>query len=72
MAGGGTESKRLARFRAFVGKEKLTPPTQYAKDEGMAEWYAEAFSLWKNDPEFLGDQYPKVKKWFDDGEHLKD
>jgi hypothetical protein len=68
----GNESKRLAKFRAFVGKEKLTPPTQYAKAEGMGEWYAEAYSLWKNDPEFLNDQYPKVKKWFDDGEHLKD
>jgi hypothetical protein len=66
------ESKRLAKFRTFVGKEKLTPPTQYAKAEGMGEWYAEAYSLWKNDPAFLDDQYPKVKKWFDDGEHLKD
>jgi hypothetical protein len=70
--GAKSESKRLAKFRAFVGKEKLTPPTQYAKAEGMGEWYAECFTLWKNDPEFLTDQYPKVKKWFDDGEHLKD
>jgi hypothetical protein len=69
---GANESKRLGKFRAFVAKEKLTPPTTYAKTDGMAEWYAEAFSLWKSDPEFLGDQYPKLKKWFDDGEHLKD
>jgi hypothetical protein len=70
--GGATETKHLAKFRAFVTKEALTPPTQYAKSGGMQEWYAEAFSLWRADPRFLEDQYPKLKKWFDDGEHLKD
>jgi hypothetical protein len=70
--GGATETKHLAKFRAFVTKEALTPPTQYAKSGWMQEWYAEAFSLWRADPAFLEDQYPKLKKWFDDGEHLKD
>jgi hypothetical protein len=72
----GAQSKRLQAFVDFVTANKidLDPVTKYAKDNWPAragEFYAEAFSLWRNDPTFFGTYSPKLKKWFDDGEHLK-
>ena len=70
----GKRSARLQRFVGFVVDKGIKPFTQYAKDYWPAnpeEFYAEAFSFWRTDPKFLGSASPDLKKWFDDGEHLK-
>jgi Domain of unknown function (DUF4157) len=73
----GKRSARLQRFVEFVGKPRIKPIkpiTQYAQDNWPAkpeEFYAEAFSIWRTDPKFLSSASPDLKKWFDDGEHLK-
>jgi hypothetical protein len=58
----------------FVNQEHIDPPTDYARKHwpnDPDEFFAEAFSLWRNDPVFLGSYSSKLKKWFDDGNHLK-
>lgn len=70
----GTRSKRLQRFIDFVTTNSIQPVTKYAQDNWPAkpgEFYAEAFSLWHNDPKFFGTYSAKLKAWFDAGEHLK-
>ena len=70
----GANTKRLQLFVDFVNKEAILPPTAYAKKHWPgepAEFFDEAFSLWKNDPTFLGKHSARLKKWFDDGNHLK-
>ena len=73
----GTRSARLQRFVDFVspgGVDRIKPFTPYAKANWPAnpeEFYAEAFSLWHADPKFVEGAAPDLKKWFDDGEHLK-
>ena len=70
----GTRSKRLQTFVDFVTTNGIQPVTKYAQDNWPAkpgEFYAEAFSLWHNDPTFFGTYSAKLKGWFDAGEHLK-
>jgi hypothetical protein len=70
----GANTKRLQAFIDFVDKEKIQPPTAYARRHWRAEpaeFFNEAFSLWKNDPVFFGKYSPKLKAWFDGGNHLK-
>lgn len=70
----GTGSKRLAKFVTLVNANHITPLTQYAKDNWPgkpAEFFAEAYSLWLSNPTYLNDNAPKLKAWFDAGEHLK-
>ena len=67
------KSSRLAAFVAFVTKNKIPPLTAYAKQNWPGkpeEFYAEAFSLWHNDPTYLKNNAPKLKDWFDAGGHL--
>lgn len=67
------KSSRLAAFVDFVTKNKIPPLTSYAKQNWPGkpeEFYAEAFSLWHNDPTYLEDNAPKLKAWFDAGSHL--
>jgi len=66
----GGDTKRLKRFAAFVAREKIPPLTNYAKTK-TSEFYAEAFSLWRADPEYLKLAAPKLFTWFATGEHLK-
>jgi len=66
----GGQTKRLANFAAFVKKEKIEPLTEYAKT-GTGEFYAEAFSLFRGDPQYILRVAPKLHAWFDKGEHLK-
>jgi hypothetical protein len=70
----GKTSKRLENFVALVNANKIPPLTQYAKDNwpgNPEEFYAEAYSLWLTNPGYLNDNAPKLKAWFDKGEHLK-
>jgi len=67
-------TKRLQNFVDFVDKEGIKPFTAYAKKHWPgepAEFYDEAFSIWKNDPVFLDKHAKKLKAWFDGGNHLK-
>jgi hypothetical protein len=68
------QSVRLQAFVDFVTANNIEPVTKYAKDNWPAkpgEFYAEALSLWHNDPKFF-ESYSKVlKQWFDGGNHLK-
>lgn len=70
----GANTKRLQAFIDFVQKEKIRPPTAYAEKHWPgepAEFFDEAFSLWKNDPVFFKSYSPKLQAWFDAGNHLK-
>lgn len=64
------QTNRLKKFADFVKKEKIPEPTEYAKT-GIGEFYAESFSFFRTDPEFLKRVAPKLFDWFDKGEHLK-
>ena len=66
----GTSTKRLKRFKDFVTTENIKELTEYAKTD-TAEYYAEAFSLYRADPDYMQTAAPKLKAWFDKGEHLK-
>lgn len=70
----GANTKRLQAFIDFVNKENIPRPTAYAEKHWPAEpaeFFDEAFSLWKNDPIFFSKYSPKLKAWFDAGNHLK-
>lgn len=69
----GKRSSRLAAFVDFVTANKIPPLTAYAKvnwPDKPEEFYAEAFSLWHNDPTYLKKEAPKLNDWFDAGSHL--
>ncbi len=70
----GPNTNRLQAFIDFVNKESIPRPTPYAEKHWPgepAEFFDEAFSLWKNDPVFFARYSPKLKAWFDAGNHLK-
>jgi hypothetical protein len=70
----GSITKRLQAFIDFVNEHQIPPPTEYAArrwPKKPEEFFVEAFSLWKNDPAFFANYSPKLKGWFDAGEHLK-
>lgn len=70
----GKESKRLENFVALVNKHKIPPLTEYAKKNWPGhpeEFFAEAYSLWLNDPTYLEANAKPIKDWFDAGEHRK-
>lgn len=72
--GTGSDSKRLANFVSFVNKHKIEPFTDYARSNWPAhpaEFYAEAFSLFHTDPDFMQTNYKPLFDWFTNGEHLK-
>ena len=69
---GAPGSKRLKAFVDFVNAQKIKPLTTYAKDNWPAhpeEFYAEAYSIWLNDPDYLASQLPALKTWFDQGNY---
>ena len=39
--------------------------------QDQANRHAGTFSIWRTDPKCLSSASPDLKKWFDDGEHLK-
>jgi hypothetical protein len=69
----GASSKRLKDFTAYVKKNKIEPPTDYAREnwpKKAGELYAEAYSLYKTDPAYLEKHHPKLYEYFRDGKHL--
>jgi peptidoglycan hydrolase-like protein with peptidoglycan-binding domain len=74
VKGSGGHSKRLSNFVAFVNKNGILPFTEYARQNWPGtpdEFYAEAFSLFHTDPEFMQTNYKPLFDWFTQGEHLK-
>jgi len=72
-AAGAAGSARVKAFVDFVNKEKIAPFTPYAKDNWALkpeEFYAEAFSLWLADPDYLRTHQKKVFDWFAAGKYL--
>lgn len=70
----GANTKRLQHFVDYVNANNIGAITEYSKKhwpKEPAEFYDEAFSLWKNDPAWLGKHSQKLKDFFDQGEHLK-
>jgi hypothetical protein len=66
---------REKAFGDFVKDAKILPFTDYAaksaKKSDVGEFYAEAFSLYKLDRQFMQDNYPDLVKWFDGGNHVQ-
>ena len=63
-------SLRLQKFVDLVKANKIAPFTQYAKDnwpDKPAEFYAEAYSLWATDPEYLKNNAKALYDWFHAG-----
>lgn len=65
----GKTSKRLENFETYVKDNGLKSPTDYGTT-GMAEFYAESYSLYKTDPEYLKANNPKVFEYFENNKHL--
>ena len=61
---------RLTKFVDLVTKNHIAPITNYSK-EGDKEFYAEAYSLWLVDPEFMRTNYKVVFDFFENGDYLK-
>jgi hypothetical protein len=67
-------SLRLDKFVTVVNAANITPFTKYARDNWPykpEEFYAEAYSLWLTDPEFVKSQYKPVFDFFDSGDYAK-
>ena len=75
VTGAGGGSRRLALFVAFVKAKNIPRLTDYAARNWKAghpeEFFAEAYSLWLNDRQYLQSSAPLLVKWFDDREYLK-
>jgi hypothetical protein len=67
-------TQRLQRFVVMVKAAKIAPFSDYAKRQWPShpeDFYAEAFSLWLTDREFLEINARAVLDWFDQG-HYRD
>jgi hypothetical protein len=76
-ASNGRISRRLERFLKVVRDNHIDPITPYARAQWNAtpsvpeDFWAEAYSMWLNDPKQLAAKAPALKAFFDHGEHLK-
>lgn len=67
-------SLRLDKFVTIVKAASIIPFTTYARENWPykpQEFYAEAYSLWLTDPEFLKKEYAPVFNFFDSGDYEK-
>jgi len=70
--GNKARSKHLKDFVDMVNANKIPPLTDYAKKNWPShpeEFFAEAYSLWLNDPDYLAANALPLKNWFDSGGH---
>ncbi len=65
----GKQSKRLENFEKFVKDNNIKSPTDYGTN-ASAEHFAEAYSLYKTDPEYLKANNPKLFDYFETNQHL--
>ena len=66
--------RRVQKFVEFVTLKRISPLTQYAKDNWPykpEEFFAEAYSLWRTDPEYLKANAKPLLDWFTAGNYLK-
>ncbi|MCU1350760.1 MAG: Peptidoglycan-binding domain 1 protein, partial [Acidobacteria bacterium] len=73
-AGAVHRTLRLQKFVELVTLKKIAPFTDYAKKNWPfkpEEFYAEAYTLWLTDPEFLSHNYKDVYDFFEGGEYRK-
>ena len=73
-SGEAPESKRVQDFVEFVTLDRIPPLTQYAKDNWPfqpEEFFAEAYSLWLTDPEYMEANAKPLLDWFIAGNYLK-
>ncbi len=69
-----TRTLRLQKFIDLVTTNKIQRFTQYSKDNWLLkpqEFYAEAYSLWRVDPQFLENNYKVVFDFFETGDYAK-
>lgn len=74
LPGDANMSLRLERFVAVVNNHSITPITPYAAKNWPAhpeEFFAEAYSMWVNDPKRLEGLARPLKEFFDAGEQRK-
>ncbi len=64
-------SQRLKNFAAYVNNCKIPNVTKYA-GESAKEFYAEAYTLWLNDPEYLKVNANPLFNWFEGKFYLSD
>jgi Glucose-regulated metallo-peptidase M90 len=64
----GNVSRRLADFMRVVNQRRIAPVTAYAAT-GDEEFFAEAYSMWLNDPKQLAQKAPDLTRYFDEGKH---
>ncbi len=69
--------KRTLHLQSFVDlvtTNKIEPFTDYAKKNwphAPEEFYAEAYALWRTDPDFLSSNYKPVFDYFENGDYHK-
>jgi hypothetical protein len=67
-----TRSKLVQNFVNVVNTAKIKPFTKYASDNWPfkpGEFYAEAFTIWQNNPKFLSDNYKPIYDFFTTGKY---
>ena len=66
------DSKRVLEFVEFVTLKRIPPLTQYVRDNWPSkpeEFFAEAYSLWRTDPEYLKANAKPLYDWFTAGHY---
>ncbi|NNH06960.1 peptidoglycan-binding protein [Cellulomonas fimi] len=74
VTGGGGRSQRLDDFVAVVNANSIPPLTEYARRNWPGhpeEFFAEAYSFWRNDRQYLQTNAPALVTWFDGGGHRR-
>jgi peptidoglycan hydrolase-like protein with peptidoglycan-binding domain len=74
VTGAQGRSARLDAFVAHVQANRIPPLTAYAASNWPnhpEEFFAEAYSLWRNDRQYLQTNAPTLVAWFDAGSHLR-
>jgi hypothetical protein len=64
------ESAVLHNYEEMMRRTRSTAPTDYGATDG-AESFAESYSLFQTDPDWLRTNRPAVYQWFADGNHLE-
>src|SRR5262249_14108686 len=62
------QTDRLRKFVDLITRKRIAPFTKYA-EQSNKEFYAEAYSLWLVDREFLHDNYLDIFNFFESGDY---